>query len=273
MRTAEEVYGEGYAELDAFEAVLDESLAPRELNDLMFGIVAGLGLSRGSTALDVGAREAYHCIELARRFGFEVSGVEPVRRHLDGAERALMSLAAAEPDVAARVRMTAGVAEELPIADASVDLVWCRDVLLHVEDVHRAFGEFRRVLRPGGHALVFQMTATEWLTPAEAERQWPALGVHTSSVDPRHIDAAISASGLSLDRAIELNGEIREALEEAGAGRSSRQLLWTSRLLRNRPAYVERFGATAYEVTLANCLWGVYQMIGKLSPRIYLLKR
>jgi hypothetical protein len=24
---------------------------------------------------------------------------------------------------------------------------------------------------------------------------------------------------------------------------------------------------------LGNCLWGVYQMIGKLNPRVYLLRR
>jgi SAM-dependent methyltransferase len=270
MRTVEEVYFDGFAE---FEAELDASLAPRELNDLMFGIVAELGLPAGSTAVDVGARMALHCVELARRFGLDVTGVEPLRRHLAGAEQALTALAAAEPDVAAHVRISAGAAEQLPVADASVDLVWCRDVLVHVADLHLAFREFHRVLRPGGHALVFQMTATDWLTPAEAERLWPACGIHASSADPRHIDAAIAASGLSVDRSVELNGEIREALEESGTGRSSQQLLWASRLLRNRPAYVERFGATAYDVLLTNCLWGVYQMIGKLCPRVYLLRR
>ena len=45
------------------------------------------------------------------------------------------------------------------------------------------------------------------------------------------------------------------------------------RLLRNRPAYENRFGTGAYEVMLADSLWGVYQMIGKLNPRIYVLSR
>ena len=51
------------------------------------------------------------------------------------------------------------------------------------------------------------------------------------------------------------------------------ELLHVSRLLRNRPAYQDRFGADAYEAMLANCLWGVYQMIGKLNPRVYTLRR
>ena len=33
----------------------------------------------------------------------------------------------------------------------------------------------------------------------------------------------------------------------------------------------ERFGTVAYEVMLTDSLWGVYQMIGKLNPRIYVL--
>jgi hypothetical protein len=60
---------------------------------------------------------------------------------------------------------------------------------------------------------------------------------------------------------------------EDGGGRTCRQLLHVSRLLRNRPAYQKRFGADTYEATLGNCLWGVYQMIGKLNPRVYLLRR
>ena len=196
MRTVEEVYGEGFGELDAFETTLDESLDPRGLNNLMFGIVGELGLPRGSAAVDVGAREGFHCID-----------------------------------------------------------------------------EFRRVLRPGGRVLLFMMTATEWLTAAEAKRLWPVSAIHASSADPRNIDAAIAGSGLTVERCVDLHGEIREFLEETGVGRSSRQLLWISRLLRDRPTYEERFGTAAYEVMLTDCLWGVYQMIGKLNPRLYLLVR
>ena len=44
-------------------------------------------------------------------------------------------------------------------------------------------------------------------------------------------------------------------------------------MLRNRPAYEERFGIDAYETMLTDSLWGVYQMIGKLNPRRYVLSR
>jgi SAM-dependent methyltransferase len=271
VRTAEELYGYGsaFAEYEAFAAALDHSLAPRG-SGLLFDLVAGLGLRPGSLAVDVGAREAGHCIELPRRFGFTVHGVEPVRRHLEGAARAL---AAADPEVAARVRMDEGVAERLAEPDGSVDLIWCRDVLGHVQDLTAVFAEFARVLRPGGAAVIYQMTATDWLTPAEAARLWPPIGAYASSVDPRRFEAAIAAGGLTVVQCIQLGGEWRERDEEDGGGRTCRELLYVSRLLRNRPAYRERFGADAYEAMLANCLWGVYQMIGKLNPRVYVLRR
>jgi ubiquinone/menaquinone biosynthesis C-methylase UbiE len=272
MRTVEEVYGSALAEEDAFEAALDESLGPRGF-DLLAELVAELGLPPGSAALDVGAREGYFCIELARRFGFTVHGIEPVRRHLDNAARTLETVAATEPEVAARIRIDQGIAEQLPDPDASTDLVWCRDVLVHVQDLDAVFSEFRRVLRPGGHAVIYQMTATDWLTPAEAARMWPPNAVYASSVDPGHFEAAMTASGLTIVQSVQLHGEWREHAEEDGTGLTSRQLLRVSRLLRNRPAYEERFGTDAYEAMLTGNLWGVYQMIGKLNPRIYVLSR
>ena len=100
-----------------------------------------------------------------------------------------------------------------------------------------------------------------------------AGGIHASSVDPQHFEAAIAASGLAIAQRIELHGEWREYAEEDGTGLTSRQLLHVSRLLRNRPVFEERFGTDAYEAMLTGNLWGVYQMIGKLNPRIFVLTR
>jgi ubiquinone/menaquinone biosynthesis C-methylase UbiE len=270
IRSVHDVYGDAFDD-EEIEAALDESLSPRGLNQLMFDLVAQIGLPRGSAVLDVGAREGYHCFELSRRFGFTVRGVEPVRRHLDNAARALAALAVTEPEAAARVRIDEGVAEKLTDPSGSVDLIWCRDVLVHVEDLETVFGEFRRVLKPGGRALIYQMTATDRLSPAEAALMWPPAGIHAGSLDPQRFEAAISAAGLGIVRRIDLHGEARERLEEDGVATSSKQLLRVSRMLRNRAAYEERFGTLAYEYMLTDSLWGVYQMIGKLNPRIYLL--
>jgi hypothetical protein len=108
---------------------------------------------------------------------------------------------------------------------------------------------------------------------AEAARLWPPLGIYASSVNPQRFEAAVAAGRLRIGQCIQLGGEWREQDDEDGIGRTCRQLMHVSRLLRNRSAYQERFGTDAYEAMLGNCLWGVYQMIGKLNPRIYLLRR
>jgi SAM-dependent methyltransferase len=42
----------------------------------------------------------------------------------------------------------------LPLTDASVDLLLATDVIEHVDDDQKALSEIRRVLRPGGTALI-----------------------------------------------------------------------------------------------------------------------
>lgn len=51
-----------------------------------------------------------------------------------------------------------GNAEQLPIANASVDFVSMGYALRHVVDLSCAFQEFRRVLRPGGTLLLLEIT-------------------------------------------------------------------------------------------------------------------
>jgi ubiquinone/menaquinone biosynthesis C-methylase UbiE len=51
------------------------------------------------------------------------------------------------------VRATRADAEALPFGDESFDLVLGHAVLHHLPDLERAFGEFQRVLRPGGRIV------------------------------------------------------------------------------------------------------------------------
>jgi SAM-dependent methyltransferase len=245
---------------EEFKAVLDESLSPRG-PDFLYELVGGFGLPPGSRVVDVGCGEGKHAVRLAEELGFEVVGVDPVPRHL---EQARMR--------SGEIRFELGSAEALPVEDASFDLVWCRDVLVHVRDLERAYAEFHRVLRPGGRALVYQMFGTGRLEPREAEWFWPTMGVVPSSADPARTDQAIAASGLRLDECIVLGSEWGELAQEQ-SGDGGRRLVHAARLLRDPNRYVRRFGRAAYEIMLGDCLWHVYAMIGKLERRTYLLTR
>jgi sarcosine/dimethylglycine N-methyltransferase len=268
--SVDDLYAAGPLSEDDVEALLDQSLHPRG-PDMLFDLAGELGLSDGDLLLDVGSRDGRHQVELARRFGCRTVGVEPVRANLDRGRDLLTTTREAEPRVAAAVASVRGVAEHLPFADATFDFVWCRDVLIHVPDLETALVQCRRVLRPGAPMLVFQMFATSWLEPGEADRLWPPLATVPANTDPQRFERAVAAAGFRVSRMEELHGEWREHGEETGPGRTSRQLLHAARLTRDPERYVAALGRGDYESELADALWGIYQMIGKLSPRVYVL--
>jgi SAM-dependent methyltransferase len=45
-------------------------------------------------------------------------------------------------------------AEAVPLADASADAIVATDILEHLDDDLAALAEFRRILKPGGHAII-----------------------------------------------------------------------------------------------------------------------
>jgi len=244
-----------------FNEALDESLDPAGPG-LLYDLVAGLSLPAGATAIDVGCRDGDYTVELSRRFGLQVTGIDPVTRCIEAAR------AAARPGDS--VRFEVGTAENLPVASASVDLVWCRDVLSLVADLDSAYREFRRVLKPGGRALIYQMFATGLLEPAEAAFLLPVMDCVPASMRPETAEAAITAAGLRIDRCVILGTEWGEYAQEH-APQPGRQLLHAARLIRDPDRYIARFGRQNYDIKLGDCLWHIYRMIGKLSSRIYLL--
>jgi SAM-dependent methyltransferase len=255
---------------EAFGVAVDQSLAPRG-PDLLFELVGAMGISTGSTVVDVGCGDGRHSIRLAEQLGCRLTGIDPVAGNIDAARRAV---AADDPDspLATRIEFAIGSADALPVADASVDLVWCRDVLVHVPNLVAAFGEFRRVLRPGGRVCLYVMVATDLLEPREARWLWTTMGIVPASADPVAIEAALADVGLRTDERIVLGTEWGEWTEER-TGANGRRLLRLARLRRDPQRYIARFGRPAYEMMLGDGLWHIYAMIGKLERRVYLLSK
>ena len=254
---------------EAFKAALGESLHPREPESLLYDLVRGFEFSPGSLAVDVGCGEGGHSFRLAELFAFDVTGLDPVPRHI---ELAQAELAARTPELGCRLRFELGSVEALPFENGAVDLVWCRDVLGHVADLDRAYSEFQRVLREDGRVLVYQMFGTDRLEPREAEWLWSTMGVVPTSTEPEQTETAIANAGLGIDDCFDFGGEWSEWADEQ-SGKSSRRLLFVSRLLRDPQRYIAQFGQAAYEIMLGDCLWHVYGMIGKLNRRAYVLSK
>ena len=118
----------------------------------------GCGAGRFVAALqDAGADPVG--VELAE------GALERARRNVPGAELHVLG-----PDGA------------IPLEDASVDLVWCSEVLEHVPDTAGLLSEARRVLRTGGRLLVttpsHDLPRRALIALARFERHFDPLGQH-----------------------------------------------------------------------------------------------
>ena len=97
---------------------------------------------QGCAALEVGCGGGILCEEIAR-LGFSTTGIDPSANSLHFANEHAKSGGLA-------IGYVEGVGEALPFRDASYDVVFCCDVLEHVNDLPRVISEICRVLKPGG---------------------------------------------------------------------------------------------------------------------------
>jgi ubiquinone/menaquinone biosynthesis C-methylase UbiE len=250
---------------EAFNDAVSVSLEPRG-PDVLYDVIDSFALGAGAGAVDVGCGEGRQTIELASRFSLTVQGVDPLERRMDVARDALSSL---PPAVAARVTFHRGTAEQLPAADSSVDLILCREMLYVVSDLVTVFTECRRISKPTGRLVVYQLFATDWLEPEEAARFWGGAAA-AQQASANHFEASAASAGWTVERMIDLRSETVEWAEEQN-GKACRELLAAARLLRDPDRYIEPFGRAAYDIKLNDAFWFVYRMIGKLTQRIYVL--
>jgi SAM-dependent methyltransferase len=261
-----------YEEIEeTFLAELNQSLGPRG-SESLYDFVGELDLPADVVVLDAGCGKGRHTVELARRLGVRVIGIDPAPVHLDLAAAAVAAAESTTPGVSARIEFVPGRVEGLPLDDGSVDLVWCRDVLGAVENLDAAYREFARVLRPKGRVIVYQSGLAPDLTERESGRFWVPLDGAVTSADPARIEAAITASGLHLDRWLSVGLEWAEHHAEA-TGKGPSRLLHLARLLRQPERYIERFGQWEYDVMVADCYWHLWRMMRKLDERVYLLTK
>lgn len=103
----------------------------------------------GDTVLDIGSGSGTDTL-LAGTLATcgRVYGLDMTRAMLDKLRRNADAMGAT------RVRLLEGNAEEIPLPDASVDVVTSNGVLNLVPDKRRAFAEIVRVLKPGGRLQV-----------------------------------------------------------------------------------------------------------------------
>jgi SAM-dependent methyltransferase len=110
----------------------------------------------GMRVLEVGCGDGLLAVELERR-GALVVGIDASQSMLAGARHR-----------DAELMLCQALAEQLPFADASYDLVVAVTILCFVEDADRTFRELSRVLRPGGRLVIGELGS--WSTWAVGRR-------------------------------------------------------------------------------------------------------
>jgi SAM-dependent methyltransferase len=252
---------------EEFGRFLDESLSPRGPESL-YELAAAAGPPSGGLAVDVGCGRGCDTIKLAERFGLHVHGVDPVPVNIETAKSRARATA-----FEGAVEFSLGRAEALPLAPETVDVLWCKEVITFT-DLDRAMCEFGRVLRPTGFGVVYQVITGPAMS--EEEAQWFAaqeMGFGPArSLRPSDVEQAIGAAGLVVRQRVDYASEWGEAGQE-NDGAGGRRLVHAARLLRDPQRYIMRFGEGSYRIMLADCLWHVYRMIGKLYGVAFVIER
>lgn len=192
IRFLEAMWGEGYLSPGG----------PEEVRR----VVDGIGLS-GKSVLDIGCGAGGITLFLAHEFPLEsITGFDVEQPVIDAAR-----MRAGARDIGARVKFVRGMPGPLPLGDASFDIVFSKDALVHVADKEALFREIFRVLKPGG---VF--AASDWLTSSDDEPS-PAMkaylaaeGLSFGMASPRRYKAAMKSAGFSGVETVNRNPWYRE---------------------------------------------------------------
>lgn len=145
------------------------------LHDLNERLLDLAGVQAGQTVIDLGCGTGAVSRALLARFptGLDVVAVDPDRGMVDAARRSLVS----------EIRVIRASAEELDahLPPEAADVVLMANAIHLVDDIPRAFGQLRRVLRPGGrlvfHTVFFEGSARRadrrlyWKLVLEAQRR------------------------------------------------------------------------------------------------------
>ncbi len=142
---ARDVYAEVRSEAWGDEIGQNSWLTRDELERFM----VKLQLDGSSRVLEIGCGSGGPALHLARSSGCEIAGVD---LHADGVANATRMAREAGLDARARF-VRADASEALPFASGSFAGLLCVDTVNHLRDRARVFGEWARVLAPGGRAL------------------------------------------------------------------------------------------------------------------------
>ena len=151
------------------------------------------GLKKGETVLDLGSGAGIDCFLAARKVGptGRVIGVDMTPEMLDRAREN------ARTSGTKNVEFRLGEIENLPVADASVDVIISNCVINLSTDKERVFREAHRVLRPGGRLMVSDLALKKPLPRAIRESVEVYVACVAGALVKRDYLAAVRKAGFT----------------------------------------------------------------------------
>jgi ubiquinone/menaquinone biosynthesis C-methylase UbiE len=234
---------------------------------MLYDVAADLGIKAASRVLDAGCGLGTHACGLAARYSCTVVGLDAAETNVK-----LARARTKKEGLGELITYQQGDIQEMPFDDAVFDLVWSRDMLIHVRHLEKAFAECWRVLKPGGAMMVHSIFATDLLEPKEAAWLYEILDIVPENMSPVYFEEALNTVDLQVCSHEEIGSEWLEYTEEQ-QGCSSKELLHIARMRQRRADLVAEFGEKACDVIMAVHHWHVYLLLGKLSATIYTLRK
>ena len=132
------------------------------------------------------------------------------------------------------VSLQEGMAEQLPLATASVDVAMCHMLLHHVVSPRTVLTELRRVVRPGGYVIIIDAHthSYRWTPEAFGDLHYGTdlkkLRKHVSNLQMKTLlveDAGVSHSGNFIGRAADFTNFLllEQVTERGGTARGGRR--------------------------------------------------
>jgi SAM-dependent methyltransferase len=167
-------------------------------------------LGRGETVLDLGSGGGIDVLLSARRVGPEgrAYGLDMTDEMLEIARRN------ARAEGATNVEFLKGRIEEIPLPDASVDVVISNCVVNLSPDKPRVLREVYRVLRPGGRIGISDVVAEDRLTPAERAERGSWAGCIAGALSVGEYERELAAAGL-VDVEVRLTHPVADGMHSA----------------------------------------------------------
>ena len=172
--------------------------------------VAVADLREGETVLDLGSGGGIDVLLSAKRIGptGTAYGLDMTDEMLALAERN-----AREAGVA-NARFLKGLIEEIPLPDASIDVVISNCVVNLSPEKQKVFEEIARVLRPGGRLGITDVVAEDRLSPAERAERGSFVGCIAGAKSVSEYREGLAAVGLE-DVEVELTHAVADGMHGA----------------------------------------------------------